>query len=78
MTPRQERVESALGDGREICARCGATLATFADVCSASLGEACEGFARIEAADQGVCCPSMRDLLARAVAASSGSREGQP
>jgi ribosomal protein L40E len=31
-----------------ICARCGATLFTYADRCKASLSERCEGFERIE------------------------------
>ena len=35
-----------------ICTRCGATLATYADKCSADLSEQCEGFHRIEAAKQ--------------------------
>lgn len=42
-----EAVEAAFGDG-VICARCGATLATFADVCSADLAQECPGFEAIE------------------------------
>ena len=47
---RHARVEAALGDGRVICERCGATLATFADRCTASLDDACPGFVAIEEA----------------------------
>lgn len=46
----RENVEAALGDGRVICTRCGATLATFADVCSAPLDKRCEGFEKIDSA----------------------------
>lgn len=31
-----------------ICSRCGATLASYADLCSAALDERCPGFERIE------------------------------
>jgi hypothetical protein len=40
---RQRRLEDALGDGRIICERCGATLATYADVCPAEIGALCPG-----------------------------------
>ncbi len=46
-------VNAALGDGRVICAACGATLDTFAAGCTADLDVACEGFRRIEAARGG-------------------------
>jgi hypothetical protein len=36
--------------GRVICARCRATLATFADACTADLDDACPGFLAIDAA----------------------------
>jgi ribosomal protein L40E len=42
-------VEARLG-GREICRRCGATLATYEERCAAPLDEQCEGFKAIEAA----------------------------
>lgn len=35
---------------KEICERCGATLETFADTCSADLDDACPGFLAIDAA----------------------------
>jgi hypothetical protein len=35
-----------------ICHRCGATLATYADKCSADLSDACPGFLAIEAQKQ--------------------------
>lgn len=38
-----------LGD-EQICSRCGATLASYADLCNAALDEACPGFERIEQA----------------------------
>lgn len=31
-----------------ICSRCGATLDTYADVCSADLDDACPGFTKID------------------------------
>jgi ribosomal protein L40E len=40
-------VEAALGN-KVICNRCGATLETYGDKCSADLAEACEGFRAIE------------------------------
>jgi len=42
-------VEDALGDGRTICDRCGATLDTYASLCSADLADPCPGFLAIEA-----------------------------
>lgn len=51
MTPEEiERVEKALGEGHVICDHCGATLATYADQCSAYLADRCPGFEAIEAA----------------------------
>lgn len=47
---RIARVEAALGDGRAICDRCGATLESYADICSANFDEACPGFVAIESA----------------------------
>ena len=49
---RLARVEAALGDGREICPRCHATLWTYADACSAELTDPCPGFRAIEVAGQ--------------------------
>jgi len=40
-------VEQTLGDS-VICKRCGATLSTYADACSASLSYPCPGFLEIE------------------------------
>ena len=40
-------VERKLGAGA-ICSRCGATLASYGEKCSASLAEACPGFVAIE------------------------------
>jgi ribosomal protein L40E len=40
-------VEQTLADS-VICSRCGATLATYADVCSAPITESCPGFDAIE------------------------------
>ena len=40
-------VERSLGDS-VICRECGATLKTFADMCTAGLQEACPGFLAIE------------------------------
>ncbi len=49
MTPEEwPRVEAALGDGRSICRRCNATLATYGDACTAGLGDRCPGFRAIE------------------------------
>ena len=42
-------VEKQLRD-RVICAKCQATLATYAEKCSADLSEPCPGFLRIELA----------------------------
>jgi hypothetical protein len=42
-----DRVEAHLGD-KVICQRCGATLATYADLCNVSLDTPCEGFLLIE------------------------------
>jgi hypothetical protein len=42
------RVERTIGDGRVICDRCGATLATYASRCSADLADACPGFVAVE------------------------------
>ena len=47
---RHARVEAALGDGRVICARCGATVADHSERCTASLDDACPGFVAIEEA----------------------------
>jgi ribosomal protein L40E len=41
--------EAILGDS-VICLRCSATLATYADACTADLGDQCPGFVAIEAA----------------------------
>ena len=45
----QKAVENALGDSI-ICNRCGATLKTYATVCSAELSDPCPGFMSIERA----------------------------
>lgn len=42
-------VEERFGD-RSICSRCGATLATFADACTADLDDACPGFLAVDKA----------------------------
>ncbi len=42
-----EAVEAALGN-ETICNRCGATVATFSDQCTADLLDQCPGFLRIE------------------------------
>lgn len=42
-----EAVEAALGS-ETICERCGATVATFSQQCSADLLDQCPGFLRIE------------------------------
>lgn len=44
-----ERVAADLGD-KVICGRCGATLDTFADQCSADLDDPCPGFVAIDEA----------------------------
>ncbi len=41
--------ETILGN-RVICERCGATMQTYADACTADLGDACPGFVAIEEA----------------------------
>lgn len=43
-------VEDALNDGRIICDRCGATLASYATQCSTALDDRCPGFLAIERA----------------------------
>jgi ribosomal protein L40E len=45
----RDYVESAL-NGFVICGKCGATLQTYADKCTADLQEACGGFKEIERA----------------------------
>jgi hypothetical protein len=50
---RRQRVEKVLGDGRVICDRCHATLATYAEACAAPLAERCPGFEAVEAAGKG-------------------------
>ena len=40
---RHKRLEDALGDGRIICERCGATFATYAFACAAEIGDPCPG-----------------------------------
>jgi hypothetical protein len=45
---RIARVKAALGDGREICPRCHATLRNYADICTADLDERCPGFEAVE------------------------------
>jgi len=50
---RQRRLEDALGDGRIICERCGATLATYADVCAAEIGDPCPGDLAMDKAEFG-------------------------
>lgn len=49
---RWRRTESALA-GKVICARCGATLETYSDRCSAMLDDPCPGFMAIEEATRG-------------------------
>lgn len=46
---RTAMVEAEIGKAT-ICDRCGATLDTFADTCSAALDDPCPGFERIDAA----------------------------
>lgn len=43
-------VEAVVGGGKVICGRCSATLADFADKCSADLDDACPGFLAIDRA----------------------------
>ena len=50
---RQKRLEDALGDGRIICERCGATLATYADACLAEIGDPCPGILAMDKAEFG-------------------------
>jgi hypothetical protein len=50
---RKKRLEDALGDGRIICDRCGATLATYADVCPAEIGDPCPGLLAMDKAEFG-------------------------
>lgn len=46
---RNRFVEEWLGN-EKICERCGATLATYAELCSAPLDDPCPGFMTVEAA----------------------------
>lgn len=55
---RRKRVEDALDDGRVICDRCGATLWTYAEKCTADLADACPGFQAIERAAGNLGDPS--------------------
>lgn len=48
-----QRIEAELGDGRVICERCGATLDTYSDACTAALDDPCPGFQAIETAATG-------------------------
>ena len=50
---RQKRLEDALGDGRVICDRCGATLATYADACTAENRDPCPGELAMDKAEFG-------------------------
>jgi hypothetical protein len=50
---RQKQLEDALGGGRIICDRCGATLATYADVCSAEIGNPCPRLLAMDKAEFG-------------------------
>jgi len=50
---RQKRLEDALGDGRIICERCGATLATYADACTAENRDPCPGELAMDKAEFG-------------------------
>lgn len=45
---RNAAVDRELGDGRVICTRCGATLASFGTACTAALDDACQGYLVIE------------------------------
>ena len=50
LEPQERRrlsVEAALA-GKVICDRCGATLETYAEACTAELSERCPGFEAIE------------------------------
>ena len=49
---RWRRTEAALA-GKVICTRCGATLETYSDQCSAALDDTCPGFIAIEEAAHG-------------------------
>ena len=46
-----QRAEEIIGKG-QICARCGATLYTYTDACTAMLDDPCPGFLSIERAMQ--------------------------
>ena len=50
---RQKRLEDALGNGRTIWERCGATLATYADTCPAEIGDPCPGLLAMDKAEFG-------------------------
>ena len=50
---RQKRLEDAFGDGRIICERCGATLATYADACTAENRDPCPGDLAMDKAEFG-------------------------
>ena len=50
---RHKRLEDALGDGRIICERCGATLATYADACTAENRVPCPGDLAMDKAEFG-------------------------
>lgn len=50
---RQKRLENASGDGRIICERCGATLATYADACTAENRHPCPGDLAMDKAEFG-------------------------
>lgn len=59
MSPDESaRAGQELGDGREICGRCGATMHTYADRCSADLAERCPGFEAVEAACRAAPTPT--------------------
>ena len=47
--PLWRKVEEIIGEG-EICDKCSATLATYAELCNAPLNEPCPGFVKIEMA----------------------------
>jgi hypothetical protein len=47
MTSLRDLVGHALGDG-VICDRCGATLDTYGDACTAALDDPCPGFMAVE------------------------------
>jgi hypothetical protein len=46
------RVETGLGKAGVICGRCGATLETYNDQCTAALDDPCPGFLAIEEASR--------------------------